>query len=41
VARVEEGELFTGFWLGGTKGRDKWGDLGGDGSITLKWTLGR
>jgi hypothetical protein len=34
-------EVFTGFWLGGPKGRDHWEDLGVDGRITLRWTLGR
>jgi hypothetical protein len=28
VARMGRGEAFTGFWLGGSKGRDPWGDLG-------------
>jgi hypothetical protein len=42
VARMEEGEVFTGFWLGGPKGRDHWKDLGEGGRrITLRWTLGR
>jgi hypothetical protein len=35
------GEVFTGFWLGGLKGRDHWEDLGIRGRITLRWTLGR
>jgi len=41
-ARMEEGrgEVFTGFWLGGPKGKDHWDDLGVGGRIT-KWTLGR
>jgi hypothetical protein len=39
VARM--GEVFTGFWFGGTKGRDHWEDLGLDRRITLRWTLGR
>jgi hypothetical protein len=26
--------VFTGFWLGGTKGRDQWEDLGIGGKIT-------
>jgi len=32
------GEVLTGFWLGGPKARDHWGDLGKGGRITLKWT---
>jgi hypothetical protein len=40
VARIG-GEVFTGFWLGGTKVRDHWKDLGVGGRITLNWTLGR
>jgi hypothetical protein len=35
------GEVFTGFWLGGPKGRDHWEDLGIGGRITLRWTLWR
>jgi hypothetical protein len=30
------GEVFTGFWLGGPKVRDHWGDLGVGGRITLR-----
>jgi hypothetical protein len=41
VARMGRGEVFTGFWLGGPKGRDHWEDVGIDGRITLIWTLGR
>jgi hypothetical protein len=41
VARVGIGEVFTGFWLGGPKGRDHWKDLGVGGRITLNWNLGR
>jgi hypothetical protein len=41
VARMGRGEVFTGFWLGGPKGRDHWEDLGVGGRITLRWTLGR
>jgi hypothetical protein len=43
VASVGEGrvEVFTGFWLGGPKGRDHWEDLDVDGRITLRQTLGR
>jgi hypothetical protein len=28
------GEMFTGFWLGGPKGRDHWEDPGVGGRIT-------
>jgi hypothetical protein len=35
------GELFTGFWLGGSKVRDHWEDLGVGGRIIVRWTLGR
>jgi hypothetical protein len=35
------GEVFKGFWLGGSKVRDQWEDLGVGGRITLNWTLGR
>jgi hypothetical protein len=35
------GEVFTGFLLGGPKGRDNWEDLSEDGKITFRWTLGR
>jgi hypothetical protein len=41
VARMGRGEVFTGFWLGGPKGRDNWEDLGAGGRITLRCTLGR
>jgi hypothetical protein len=41
VARMERGEVLTGFWLGGPKARDHWEDLGVCGRITLSWTLGR
>jgi hypothetical protein len=41
VARMG-GEVFTGFRLGGPKGRDHWEDLGVVGrKITLRWILGR
>jgi hypothetical protein len=30
-----EGEVFTGFWLGGPNIRDHWEDLGIGGRITL------
>jgi hypothetical protein len=33
--------MFKGFWLGGPRGRDRWEDLGVDGRITLRLTLGR
>jgi hypothetical protein len=29
------GEVFTGFWLGGPKGRNHWEDLGVGGRMTL------
>jgi hypothetical protein len=38
IARMGRGEVFTGFWLGGLKGRDHWEDLGVGGSTTLRWT---
>jgi hypothetical protein len=41
VACMGKGEMFTGFWLGGPKARDHWEDLGVDGRITLRGTLGR
>jgi hypothetical protein len=38
VARMEEGEVFTALWLGGSKVRDHhWEDLGVGGRITLRW----
>jgi hypothetical protein len=40
VARMERGEVFTGFSLGSPKVRDHWEDLGVGGRITLRWTLG-
>jgi len=33
--------VFTGFWLGGPKGRDHWEDIGVGGTIIFRWTLGR
>jgi hypothetical protein len=39
--RWARGEVVTGFWLGGPKGRDQWQDLVVGGSMTLSWTLGR
>jgi len=41
VARMGKGRGFAGFWLGGTKVRDHWEDLGIGGRIILSWTLGR
>jgi hypothetical protein len=41
VARMGRGEVFTGFWLGGSKVRHHWEDLGVGGRITLRWTLRR
>jgi len=35
------GEVFTGFWLGGPKGRDHCEHLVVGGRITLRWTLAR
>jgi hypothetical protein len=37
----EGGEVFIGFWLGGLKASDHWGDIGVGGKITLRWTLER
>jgi hypothetical protein len=33
------GEACTGFWWVNLRERDQWGDLGVDGTITLKWIL--
>jgi hypothetical protein len=41
MTRMGEERGIYRFLVGRHKGRDKWGDLGGDGRITLKWTLGR
>jgi hypothetical protein len=41
LALMEEGEVFTGFWLVGPKGRDHWEDLGIGGRLTLRWTFER
>jgi hypothetical protein len=41
VALMGTREAFRGFWLGGPKVRDHWGDLGVGGRITLRWTLRR
>jgi hypothetical protein len=41
VARMGLEEVFTRFWLECPKSRDHWEDLGVDGRITLRWTLGR
>jgi len=35
------GEVFKGFWLESTKGRDHWEDLGIGRKIILRWILGR
>jgi hypothetical protein len=35
VARMGEGEVFTGFWLAGPNARDHWEDLGVGGRITV------
>jgi hypothetical protein len=35
------GEVFTGFWSRGPKGRAHWEDLSIGGWLTLRWTLGR
>jgi hypothetical protein len=40
VARMGEGEVFTGFWLGGPNLREHWEDLGVGVRITLRRTLG-
>jgi hypothetical protein len=42
VERMGEGrgEVFTGFWSGGSKVRDHWEDLGIGGRITLRLNLG-
>jgi hypothetical protein len=39
MACMGEGEVFTGFWLGGLNGRDHWEDIGVGVRITLRWTL--
>jgi hypothetical protein len=36
VAHTGMGEVFTGFWLGGLKGRGNWEDLGVGGRIKLR-----
>jgi hypothetical protein len=41
AGHVARTDVFTGFWLGGPKARGHWEDLGVDGRITLRWTLGR
>jgi hypothetical protein len=41
MACMGEGRGVTGFWLGSPKVRDHWEDIGVDGRITLRWTLGR
>jgi hypothetical protein len=35
VARMREGRVFTGFWLGGPEVRDHWKELGVGERITL------
>jgi hypothetical protein len=45
VARMEEGEAYTGFRWGNLRERDHWGDQGVDGRIILrlifrKWDVG-
>jgi hypothetical protein len=40
VARMGEGEVFTGLWLGGPKARDHWEELGVGGRITLRLPWG-
>ena len=37
VARMEEGEAYTGFWRGNQKERCHWGDPDVDGRIILRW----
>jgi hypothetical protein len=41
VARMGEGRGIYSVWLRGPRVRDNWEDLGVDGRIKLKWTLGR
>jgi hypothetical protein len=41
VAHMGRGEVFTGLWFGGPKGRGHWEDQGVGGKITLRRTLGR
>jgi hypothetical protein len=36
IKKGGRGEVFTGFWLGGPKGKDHEKDLGIDGRITLR-----
>jgi hypothetical protein len=36
-----EGKDIYRFWLGGSKGKDYWEDLGVGGRITLSYILGR
>jgi hypothetical protein len=40
VASMGREEVFTGFRLGGLKGREHWEDLGIGGRIILRWALG-
>jgi hypothetical protein len=37
VARMGEGEVFTGFWWGSLREVDHWGDPDIDGRIILRW----
>jgi hypothetical protein len=41
VARMEEGRSVYRFLVGRPEGKNHWEDLGVDGRITLRWTLGR
>jgi hypothetical protein len=41
VVCMGRGEVFTGFSLGGPKGRDHWEDLVLGGKVKLQWTLDR
>ena len=37
MARMGEGRVCTGFWLGNLRERDHWGDPDVDGRIILRW----
>jgi hypothetical protein len=41
VACMGRREVFTGFWLRGPRVGDHWENLGVDGRLTLRWTIGR